>query len=93
MPEEKLTPEELDEGRRLFAAGKAADYMIIHLKTDNTMVLHEAHRMYVEAQVACFDYWDRLLKNHPRASVSGVAIEWHRSVIKWTEPEKENKNE
>ncbi len=87
MPEEKLTRAEVDDGRRIFAMSKAAEYIITHTKTDNTAVLLASAHAYTEAQVAAFAFWDQLFETHPKAYNDGVSIDWGRGVIKWPEPE------
>ncbi len=88
MPEQKLTKEELDAGRRSSAAVKSAQFMITNIKTDSTTVLHAAHHLYIETQLEHNRFWQRLFDNYPELSRTAEAIiHWHTGMLSWKEKE------
>ncbi len=72
----KMSEELYEKGLRVSAELTSAEFMICNIRTDSTVVLHEAHQMYIAAKIAMNDFWVDLRIAMPQLPDGKISIEW-----------------
>lgn len=88
----KMSEELFEKGLRVSAELTSAEFMICNIKTDSTVVLHEAHQMYIAARIAMNDFWVGLRIAMPQLPKGKLSIDWSTKEVFYQQEEKENEN-
>ena len=77
----KISEELFEKGIRASAELTSAEFIICNIRTDSTVVLHEAHQMYIAARTAMNDFWVGLRIAMPQLPKGKMSIDWSMKEV------------